>query len=232
MKTIVLAGVAAAAICVSGIATAQTAPDAAAPGAQPERHHRIAKPEQRADVQKHVDRMFARLDANHDGYITKDEIAAAETAHQQKAQQEAPKRAAKMFDRLDANHDGQITRAEVDAARNARMSANGGQSPRRASHASRFFDRADANKDGVVTRSEFETAAGSAPHFRHAGFRGLGDRMFSAADTNKDGRVSQAEATQLALQRFDQADLNHDGVLTPDERRQARQSMRGKPRPQ
>jgi hypothetical protein len=57
--------------------------------------------------------------------------------------------------------------------------------------------------------------------------RGFGGHLFEMADTNKDGRVSLAEAQALALQHFDQADVNHDGQLTPDERRQARQLMRG-----
>lgn len=227
MKTILLGGAAAAFIFASGVAFAQTAAQTApAPAMQTERHHRTPKPEQRADVQRRVERMFARLDTNHDGYISKDEIAAAQALRQQKSQQDAPKRAARMFDRLDTNHDGQITRAEAEAAHTSRMAANDEQSPRHAAYVSRFFDRADANKDGVVTRAEFETAAADMPHFRHASFRGFGDRMFTAADTNKDGRVSLAEATQLALQHFDQADLNHDGVLTPDERRQAHQAMR------
>jgi hypothetical protein len=51
--------------------------------------------------------------------------------------------------------------------------------------------------------------------------------MFETMDTNKDGRVSQAEAQAVALQHFDRADLNHDGQLTPQERQQSRQLLRG-----
>jgi len=51
--------------------------------------------------------------------------------------------------------------------------------------------------------------------------------LFEMADANRDGRVSLAEATDAAARHFDQADLNHDGKLTPDERRQAHQIMHG-----
>jgi EF-hand domain pair/EF hand len=230
MKKYWFGGVAFTAIVGATAALAQTAqPVQPTPAA----HHARAfftKPEARTEVSQHVQRMFARLDTNRDGFITKDEVAAAETQFQAKAHQQAPKRAAKLFDRLDGNHDGQITLAEVQAAHSARYAARGGQANTQKPVHSRLFDRADANKDGVVTRAEFDAAAANGGlHFRQAGLHhGFGDRMFATADTDKDGRVSLAEAQQLALQHFDAADLNHDGTLTPDERKQARQLTRGK----
>ena len=230
MKKYLFGGVAFTAIVSATAALAQTAqPVQPAPAA----HHArpfFNKPEPRTDVPQHVQRMFARLDTNRDGFITKDEVAAAETQFQARAQQQAPKRAAKLFDRLDANHDGQITLAEVQAAHAARYAARDGQTTAKKPIHSRLFAQADANKDGVITRAEFDAAqARGALHVRQAGFHhGFGDRMFATADTDKDGRVSLAEAQALALQHFDAADLNHDGTLTPDERRQARQLTRGK----
>ena len=53
-------------------------------------------------------RMFERIDANHDGYITPDEIDAA-SAHR--------------FDRMDANHDGVLT---PDERANGRHGYGGG----------------------------------------------------------------------------------------------------------
>ena len=47
-------------------------------------------------------------------------------------------------------------------------------------------------------------------------------------NANKDGRASLEEAQHAALQHFDAADLNHDGTLTPDERRQASKAGRAK----
>jgi hypothetical protein len=46
-------------------------------------------------------------------------------------------------------------------------------------------------------------------------------RLFDSTDAGKQGRISLEEAKQAELRQFDAADLNHDGVLTPDERRQA-----------
>jgi Ca2+-binding EF-hand superfamily protein len=187
----------------------------------------------RSDVSAHVARMFKQLDLDHDGFITKDEIASSQARFDDKMTKSAPKRAAKMFDRLDTNHDGQITQAEVDAARAARLAAGGKEPKAGRRHASStLFARADANKNGIVTRAEFDAASASGKiKLRHANMRGSAIvRLFDLAAGNKDGRVSLAEAQQAALQHFDAADRNHDGVLTPDERRQASKSVRSKKR--
>jgi hypothetical protein len=73
----------------------------------------------RAEVSDHVRKFFARLDANRDGFVTREELDAM---HQHKGMRadmgqrfgdrmKTPDRAA-MFDRLDANHDGTISRLE------------------------------------------------------------------------------------------------------------------------
>jgi Ca2+-binding EF-hand superfamily protein len=51
--------------------------------------------------------------------------------------------------------------------------------------------------------------------------------MFTMADTNHDGRVTLAEAQAAALQHFDMVDTNHDGQISPDERMQMHQRMKG-----
>jgi Ca2+-binding EF-hand superfamily protein len=228
MKKLFVGGIASAAVFASAAALAQSAaPAAPAPGNH-RAHGYLARNENRADVSKHVEKMFARFDLDHDGFVTKDEVASAEAAFDARQRQQAPKRAAKLFDRLDTNHDGQVTLAEVEAAHAARYAARDRQANSKRRVHSRLFDRADANKDGVVTRAEFDAAtANGGLHFRQASMhRGFGGPAFGTADVNKDGRVSLAEAQQLALQHFDATDLNHDGVLTPEERRQARQVTR------
>lgn len=153
----------------------------------------------RAQVADHVRAMFARLDTNRDGYVTQPEMQAVRAQHQATRQAKVGERRAKAFERIDANRDGAISRGEWDAmtAQHAqRMAANGG-----------------------------EHGLGGMRHMRMAGM-GFGGRMFSMADADRDGRVSIAEAQAAALAHFDRADLNRDGSLTPEERRQARQQMR------
>ncbi|HYX47727.1 MAG TPA: EF-hand domain-containing protein [Sphingomicrobium sp.] len=191
------------------------------------------KTETRADVNGRVAKMFARLDTNHDGFITQAEIDALQAQRAQRMEQRAQRfDPSKVFDRLDLNHDGQITIAEAQAARSQHSESKGGKPAKASANAfSGLFARADTNKDGVITKAEFD-AMGQQMKARmeQAGMaRGhMGARLFETADTNKDGRVSLAEMQAMALSRFDKFDLNHDGALTPDERQQARQMFKAK----
>jgi len=226
MRILLLSGIPAAALFATGAAVAQTA----AP-VQPAPPVRVAKNITRAEVQARVARQFARLDVNRDGFITQSEITAAGAQSEQKAAQRAQMfNPDAIFDRLDLNHDGKITQAEAEAAHSQHVRTTGGQPA--VAHAAAFgglFARADANHDGVITRAEFDAVGAQLrAHMEHAGLhRGFGARLLTMADLNKDGRVSLADAQAAALQHFDQADLNHDGVLTPEERQQARQLLRG-----
>jgi Ca2+-binding EF-hand superfamily protein len=222
-------GAAAAAILAGGAAFAQSAQ---APAAAPHGHMRhMMKTETRADVNGRVAKMFARLDTNHDGFVTQTEIDALQAKRSERIEQRAAKfDPSKMFDRLDLNHDGQITTAEAEAARSQRVQAKGGK-PAKA-NATAFgglFARADTNKDGVITKAEFDTMGQQMKaRMEKAGMnRGhMGSRMFETADTNKDGKISLAEMQAVTLSRFDKLDLNHDGTVTPDERQQARQMFK------
>lgn len=223
-----------AAAIVAGAAFAQTAQ----PGQRAPRAH-MMQTETRAEVPAAVAKHFAKLDLNHDGFITKAEADSLEAQRDTKMKERAEKRAqhfdpAKVFARLDSNHDGKITVAEAEAAHNARAQAKGGE-PAKA-HAVAFgglFARADTNKDGIITRAEFDaTAAQMHARVEQAGLRhGGGGRMFEMADINKDGKVSLAEAQQVALQHFDRADINRDGKLSADERKQAHQLLGGQHHP-
>lgn len=226
MNKLVFAGAALGALIAGAAAVAGTAPKS--PRAHP---NYFATNELRADVPKHVEKMFMRFDVNRDGLISKDEVAAAQAQFEARAAKSAPKRASRLFDRLDANHDGQITLAELDAARAARNAKR--QVPVNASRRSGpspLFVRADANEDGILTRAEFDAAVASGKvKPRHPNMRGAAiARLFDSADTDNDGRVSLGEAQRVALQHFDAADLNHDGTLAPEERRQSQGSARAK----
>ncbi len=74
-------------------------------------------PEQRAQRQTQMKERWNKLDANHDGKISKEE-----------AQQGAPK-LAEHFDQLDANGDGQLTHEEMRQAHQARQAQRGERGP-------------------------------------------------------------------------------------------------------
>lgn len=145
--------------------------------------------------------MFARVDANRDGFITQVEAQAlrgqAREMRQQRGQrgQRAgdPARREQAFARLDANRDNMISRDEWARAQ-------------------------DVRGQRVAQRGQ---ALGGNVNMNRQG-RG-GGAMMRMADANRDQRVSLQEATTAALQRFDRVDLNRDGRITQDERQQRRQ---------
>jgi Ca2+-binding EF-hand superfamily protein len=230
MRKFVVGGTLIAALFSSSLARSAPTPSAA-PQAAHARGNFFTSNENRSDVPTHIERMFKTLDLNHDGFVTKDEIAWLQTQFDERMSAGAAKRAARMFDRLDSNHDSKITSAELEAERAVRAAGKGkiAKAGRRAGSSS-LFRNADANKDGIITRAEFDAAVSSGKiKLRHAHMRGSAVvRLFDTADAKKDGRVSLEEAQQAALAHFDAADVNHDGVLTPEERRQASKAEHAK----
>lgn len=176
----------------------------------------------RAEVADHVAKLFARVDANHDGFVTKDEVEAihARMMSAMDTAGDVQKRLAErgvmmgdrgaMFDRLDTNHDGNISRAEFMAGKPQVRE-----------------ERVMIMRDGPGGAAG---AMGDHPKMMRMHEMGMGarfgGRLFEMADANHDGRVSLAEAQAAALAHFDKADLNHDGKITPEERAQVHKEMR------
>lgn len=161
-----------------------------------------------AKVREH----FARLDANRDGFLTKEEGKAGRAHMQQRVAGEPGMRKqrterrdpAAAFDRLDANRDGSISRDEFAKGHEMRM------------------QRRMVMKDGQPGGERRGLGRGMRMH-RFGGM--MGGHMFVMADANKDGRVSLQEATDATVRHFDTADANRDGRLTPEERRQMHRQM-------
>jgi Ca2+-binding EF-hand superfamily protein len=115
---------------------------------------------------------------------------------------------------FDKDGDGKLTKAEVPE----RMQG--------------LFDRGDLNKDGSLTRDELTKMArvqssssgpgGQGQRMEGRGGRGgfqRGDQLFATLDANSDGVLSPEEIRNApaALLRLDR---NRDGALTADEIRQ------------
>jgi hypothetical protein len=229
MKTLMLGGaVAALAIAIApafaqvapppGVAQGTAPPRAApAPMGEPQTRVRVMsnRTMTRDEVATHIRDMFARLDTNKDGYITRPELDAMHEKMMSMhgdIQKRLEDRGVFMdrgaaFDRLDANHDGNISRQEFTAAQPQVRS-----------------ERVIVMRDGDSTTGA-QRGRGMRMHRMGMGM-GFGGRLFDMADANHDGRVSLAEAQAAALAHFDKADANHDGKITPDERQQMRQVIR------
>jgi Ca2+-binding EF-hand superfamily protein len=90
-------------------------------------------------AQETPQRVFAEMDANQDGKVTKEEFMTFHMEYAKKIRE--PK-----FDRLDTNGDGKITRDEYAAVNIKEAQAIGKVK----------FRRIDANKDGVLSQQEIE----------------------------------------------------------------------------
>lgn len=234
MSKLILCGAMAAAMIVIAPAIAQApksapaAPQAQHPhGAPGGAAHEGGGAHTRAELAQHIQSMFAKLDSNHDGSITKAEADASKAQIHERIEQRiehgadhngGDRRA--MFDRIDANRDGTISRAEFDASpmrEERRIVIQAGDGP-------------DARGHGMHGGDRMHGMHGMHG-MRGAGMGGLHGAMFEMADSNRDGRVTLQEATAAAYRHFDSADANRDGQISPDERRQMHQRMRSERRP-
>lgn len=210
-----------AALMAGTAALAQTTPPPAPAAPQPMmRHEMFDKEMTRDEVVAQVREHFAKLDANKDGAVTKEEVTenAGKLAQRFELDKGDGSHAMMMegpmgdpnaaFDRLDANKDGTISREEFAKGRERRIER-------------RIVMREDG-ADGDKATSKDSKEIRRHVMRMHGGPGGFGSRMIVLADTDKDGKITLAEAEALALQHFDQMDSNKDGKVTPEERRAGR----------
>ena len=129
---------------LSAPAMAQTTPpDAGSPPPPGDggMRHMDRGPMTRDDFLARADQRFARMDLNHDGAVTIDEIGTRRPMEGSAGDAPPPRAggnrfAQRMLDRMDTDHDGKVTREEMRAEAAAR------------------FEAADTNHDGVLDENE------------------------------------------------------------------------------
>jgi Ca2+-binding EF-hand superfamily protein len=89
---------------------------------------------------KRLAKHFDAIDSNKDGKLSKEELA----AHHKSGHDRHAGKLKEKFNAADTDHDGGLNKAEADKAGMKRLVAN--------------FDRVDANKDGKVTLDELQLA--------------------------------------------------------------------------
>lgn len=209
----------AAALAITGAALVQPATAQPGAGQSDDAQTRPARtPPTRADVAKHADDMFTRMDVNKDGKIdAKDREA----------------RGAERFAQLDKDGNGQLSRQEFSAARPGGPEGRGMRGPGGPRMGMDHHGRDGSPPPSAGEGGKPDGKRDGKRMGKRMGFAGPGpmmDRM--AADANKDGAISREEFNTAALARFDKADSDGDGTISRAERKEskaARRDMRQAP---
>lgn len=152
--------------------------------------------------------MMARLDADGDGKVTKDEFENA-SHHGRRG----GRRGHHGYHRGHyGKHDGMKQRD--DAAEGSDAAGGNAEAPRgeqrrekRAEYRAQRFDRLDVNGDGVITATDLEARKGE----RIGWFQ---KKQMHVLDKDGDGKVTQDEFTARSKQHFADVDLDKDGKIT------------------
>lgn len=159
----------------------------------------------RQEVLAAADARFAKLDADKNGQISREEHSAAKphrSGMRKPTGADDGKRAAfrqKMLERLDTDKDGKLSDAERQAARQQRQArhAEGGKRGGHDAMAKHF----DGNGDGLVTLTEMRATV--TTHFERV-------------DTNRNGSIDKAEReAAYAMMKAMRGQGRHHGAAAP-----------------
>lgn len=171
----------------------------------------------KAEFTQSAESRFYAIDANNDGFLSKDERKAHKGAGREA-------RKDKRFETLDTNGDGLLSRAEMDA-RGDKHEA------RKSARREKILEKFDTDLDGELSEAE-RTVMKAERKSKRADRKGKrGDRRADRpkVDANDDGFVSLKEHMTVSEQLFTRLDANGDGVLTKGEGRK-RKGRRGEKR--
>ncbi len=117
-----------------------------------------------------IETNFARMDGNHDGSVTKAELASEQQREVDLVKSRLTQQMLAKFKQLDTNKDGQLTFQEFAAATPPIKTAE---------TTDQMLQSLDSNRDGKITLAEY---------------RAIQLAKFDKADSNHDGTVTPAEA--------------------------------------
>lgn len=168
------------------------------------------------------DDLFAKVDSNGDGSISKTEMQAMMDKIGKKNASGATSStsSSEKFAKLDTNGDGSVSKAEFEAGRTAHKAA-GGHHPHEgggppptgggggggvsSSSSATTYDPLDTNQDGTVSLAE-RLAGGTKTDPLQT--------LFKAMDSDSDGKISSSESNAFAKQLSDQLSQNSSSTAT------------------
>jgi Ca2+-binding EF-hand superfamily protein len=156
------------------------------------------------EVPERMQGIFVRADADHDGFLTREELTKA-TAAQDRAGRSGGPPPDLVFRALDTDQDGTLSATEIAGATSA-------------------LKTLDKDGDGALSGQELRPLRGpGGPGGRDP--REMINHLFEENDANHDGQLTRAEMPERMQEMFERADLNKDGVVTKEEMAKAFENM-------